>query len=224
MILQKPVLSFKCNDFLKMANLKAISSSATLISPKVTRFDGLEAGERQFLSLSDLPGDAASGHSRIKCPGWRQRKQTLGEPVPHPSGLLERSPVADCYQKIVDVAAQTSTIVRRSSHKFKLQIRDIVLYCRHFVIKISHLVINTAKSPRINWIWSNRSFIPTLVDAEENLSERFGDCVGEKLRFDLSGENLVEERDSRIVLPLSAAVLCESVKMLALAQDLSIHR
>ena len=30
MILQKPVLSFKCNDFLKMANLKAISSSATL--------------------------------------------------------------------------------------------------------------------------------------------------------------------------------------------------
>ena len=91
MILQKPVLSFKCNDFLKMANLKAISSSATLISPKVTRFDGLEAGERQFLSLSDLPGDAASGHSRIKSPGWRQRKQTLGEPVPHPSGLLEQS-------------------------------------------------------------------------------------------------------------------------------------
>ena len=32
MILQKPVLSFKCNDFLKMANLKAISSSATLRS------------------------------------------------------------------------------------------------------------------------------------------------------------------------------------------------
>ena len=31
MILQKHVLSFKCNDFLKMANLKAISSSATLI-------------------------------------------------------------------------------------------------------------------------------------------------------------------------------------------------
>ena len=30
MILQKPVLSFKCNDFLKMANLKTISSSATL--------------------------------------------------------------------------------------------------------------------------------------------------------------------------------------------------
>ena len=30
MILQKPVLSFKCNDFLKMPNLKAISSSATL--------------------------------------------------------------------------------------------------------------------------------------------------------------------------------------------------
>ena len=30
MILQKPVLPFKCNDFLKMANLKAISSSATL--------------------------------------------------------------------------------------------------------------------------------------------------------------------------------------------------
>ena len=30
MILQKPVLSFKCNDFLKMVNLKAISSSATL--------------------------------------------------------------------------------------------------------------------------------------------------------------------------------------------------
>ena len=30
MILQKPVLSFKCNDFFKMANLKAISSSATL--------------------------------------------------------------------------------------------------------------------------------------------------------------------------------------------------
>ena len=30
MILQRPVLSFKCNDFLKMANLKAISSSATL--------------------------------------------------------------------------------------------------------------------------------------------------------------------------------------------------
>ena len=30
MVLQKPVLSFKCNDFLKMANLKAISSSATL--------------------------------------------------------------------------------------------------------------------------------------------------------------------------------------------------
>ena len=29
-VLQKPVLSFKCNDFLKMANLKAISSSATL--------------------------------------------------------------------------------------------------------------------------------------------------------------------------------------------------
>ena len=33
MILQKPVLSFKCNDFLKMVNLKAISSSATLIDP-----------------------------------------------------------------------------------------------------------------------------------------------------------------------------------------------
>ena len=32
MILQKHVLSFKCNDFLKMANLKAISSSATLRS------------------------------------------------------------------------------------------------------------------------------------------------------------------------------------------------
>ena len=31
MILQKPVLSFKCNVFLKMANLKAISSFATLI-------------------------------------------------------------------------------------------------------------------------------------------------------------------------------------------------
>ena len=31
MILQKHVLSFKCNDFFKMANLKAISSSATLI-------------------------------------------------------------------------------------------------------------------------------------------------------------------------------------------------
>ena len=30
MILQKPVLSFKCNDFFKMVNLKAISSSATL--------------------------------------------------------------------------------------------------------------------------------------------------------------------------------------------------
>ena len=30
MILQKPVLSFKDNDFLKMANLKMISSSATL--------------------------------------------------------------------------------------------------------------------------------------------------------------------------------------------------
>ena len=30
MILQKPVLSIKCNDFFKMANLKAISSSATL--------------------------------------------------------------------------------------------------------------------------------------------------------------------------------------------------
>ena len=30
MILQKHVLSFKCNDFFKMANLKAISSSATL--------------------------------------------------------------------------------------------------------------------------------------------------------------------------------------------------
>ena len=34
MVLQKPVLSFKCNDFLKMANLKAISSSATLIEPE----------------------------------------------------------------------------------------------------------------------------------------------------------------------------------------------
>ena len=32
MILQKPVLSFKCNDFFKMANLKAISFSATLIA------------------------------------------------------------------------------------------------------------------------------------------------------------------------------------------------
>ena len=32
MILQKHVLSFKCNDFFKMANLKAISSSATLIA------------------------------------------------------------------------------------------------------------------------------------------------------------------------------------------------
>ena len=31
LILQKLVLSFKCNDNLKMANLKAISSSATLI-------------------------------------------------------------------------------------------------------------------------------------------------------------------------------------------------
>ena len=30
MMLQKHVLSFKCNDFFKMANLKAISSSATL--------------------------------------------------------------------------------------------------------------------------------------------------------------------------------------------------
>ena len=33
MILQKPVLSFKCNDLKKMSNLKAISSSATLIKP-----------------------------------------------------------------------------------------------------------------------------------------------------------------------------------------------
>ena len=32
MILQKHVLSFKCNDFFKMVNLKAISSSATLIA------------------------------------------------------------------------------------------------------------------------------------------------------------------------------------------------
>ena len=31
MILRKHVLSFKCNDFFKMANLKAILSSATLI-------------------------------------------------------------------------------------------------------------------------------------------------------------------------------------------------
>ena len=31
MILQKHVLSFECNDFFKMANLKAISSSATLM-------------------------------------------------------------------------------------------------------------------------------------------------------------------------------------------------
>ena len=30
MILQKPVLSFRCNDFFKMANLNATSSSATL--------------------------------------------------------------------------------------------------------------------------------------------------------------------------------------------------
>ena len=31
MIPKKDVLSFKCNDLFKMANLKAISSSATLI-------------------------------------------------------------------------------------------------------------------------------------------------------------------------------------------------
>ena len=37
MILQKPVLSFKCSDFLKMANLKAISSSATLSHPGIPR-------------------------------------------------------------------------------------------------------------------------------------------------------------------------------------------
>ena len=35
MILQKHVLSFKCNDFFKMANLKAISSSATLMQERI---------------------------------------------------------------------------------------------------------------------------------------------------------------------------------------------
>ena len=45
MILQKHVLSFKCNDFFKMANLKAISSSATLtdvesLSPMKSRLNG----------------------------------------------------------------------------------------------------------------------------------------------------------------------------------------
>ena len=37
MILQKHVLSFKCNDFFKMANLKTISSSATLTSMNLSK-------------------------------------------------------------------------------------------------------------------------------------------------------------------------------------------
>ena len=62
MILQKPVLSFKCNDFLKMANLKTISSSATLIAyditllvlcPPHTRWMGLFSNQ-DLLQLNSL--------------------------------------------------------------------------------------------------------------------------------------------------------------------------
>ena len=46
MILQKHVLSFKCNDFFKMANLKAMSSSATLRH----HVDGLVQGRRDSIA------------------------------------------------------------------------------------------------------------------------------------------------------------------------------
>ena len=60
MILQKHVLSFKCNDFFKMANLKAISSSATLTHlPPVSHICRNELGQhwfRQWLAPCSAPG------------------------------------------------------------------------------------------------------------------------------------------------------------------------
>ena len=50
MILQKHVLSFICNDFLKMANLKAISSSATL----TPAFNGFDKDKRETFKFLDL--------------------------------------------------------------------------------------------------------------------------------------------------------------------------
>ena len=76
-----------------------------LISPKVTRFDGLEAGERQFLTLSDLPGDAASGHSRINVLAGNNENKHLVNQCPANRDSWSDPPVADCYQKFVDVAA-----------------------------------------------------------------------------------------------------------------------
>ena len=52
MILQKHVLSFKCNDFFKMANLKAISSSATLSISSFTSDCKIGAKKNEPLILS----------------------------------------------------------------------------------------------------------------------------------------------------------------------------
>ena len=76
MILQKPVLSFTGNDFLKMANLKVISSSATLnkallhpcylrmISLHVLIYKGVSPQSSWNLQMFGFPSLAASSHQR----------------------------------------------------------------------------------------------------------------------------------------------------------------
>ena len=64
MILQKHVLSFKCNDFLKMANFKAISSSARMYHGHETlNFDGQTVPCKAFVAFIMFP--LSYGHMLI---------------------------------------------------------------------------------------------------------------------------------------------------------------
>ena len=54
MILQNHVLSFQCNNFFKMANLKAISSSATLIVSASAVSGGNEFHSGMVRTMVDL--------------------------------------------------------------------------------------------------------------------------------------------------------------------------
>ena len=58
MILQKPVLSFKGNDFFKMANLKAISSSATLILASISNYRHYKASVEFTYPFPNVKGAA----------------------------------------------------------------------------------------------------------------------------------------------------------------------
>ena len=65
MILQKHVLSFKCNDFFKMANLKAISSSATLSVCSVSCYCVLMNKIAPFTLMSPSNTSTSTGKKKV---------------------------------------------------------------------------------------------------------------------------------------------------------------